>query len=240
MKFCNIEVNVFNEGDFLNWDKEWKHFCTLNAQIIRLANENKSLYSTVQKTFNSIDGTWPLWVFRILYPDVQLKKVSGSDYLPKIIDKCVKLEKRIFFLGGTEIPTKKLIESININKKDLADYFCGKIESYPFSEKSQKIIIQRIKEFRPEILIVSYGAPKQEFWISDNADWLKETGIQAAYGLGGSVDMTFKPMLKAPMIVSKFGLEIIWRILLQPLDKKRWKRLFYSMGFFKYIFSSRF
>jgi N-acetylglucosaminyldiphosphoundecaprenol N-acetyl-beta-D-mannosaminyltransferase len=181
-----------------------------------------------------------MWCYRLVHKGVKVDKISGSDYLPKIIERCLKRQKRIFFLGGAEIPTKNLVDNINFRFSGLAAYFCGEIEAYPFSEQSQKIIAEHIKEFKPEVLIVSYGAPKQEFWISDNSGWMKEVGIRAAYGLGGSVDMMFTPRLKAPTIVSRLGLEIIWRIIAQPLDKKRWKRLFYSVGFFKYIFSSKF
>ena len=239
-KFCNLIINVLQPDDFLRWDEEFKHYCTLNAQIIRLANEDERLLEIVNNSWNTIDGTWPLWCFRAVNIKTKVTKISGSDYLPKIIDRCLKLGNRIFFLGGTEIPTKNLVEDINSKMEGLADYYCGIIEDYPFSEKSQKIITQRIKDFEPNILIVSYGAPKQEFWISDNSGWIKEVGIRAAYGLGGSVDMMFTPRLKAPTIVSRLGLEIIWRIIAQPLDKKRWKRLFYSFGFFKYIFTSKF
>lgn len=240
-KFCNLPINILSERDFFDWKKnDFKHYCTLNAQIIRLSNEDKKMYNIVNGTYNSIDGTWPFWVFKVLNKTTAVKKISGSDYLPRIIERCLNLEKRIFFLGGTDVSNQKVVNDINFRKSGLAEFFSGPIESYPFSDLTQSIIIQRIENFRPEILIVSYGAPKQEFWISDNAVWLKEAGIRAAYGLGGSVDMMFTPRLKAPTIVSRLGLESIWRIIAQPLYKKRWKRLFYSVGFFKFIFSSNF
>ena len=97
MKFCNIPINVFNNDNFLNWDDGYKHYCTLNAQIIRLANENEKLFNIVQKTNNSIDGTWPYWAFRIFTLKKNINKVSGSDMLPFIIRKCIKENKRVFF-----------------------------------------------------------------------------------------------------------------------------------------------
>ena len=94
--------------------------------------------------------------------------------------------------------------------------------------------IKEMEKFRPDVVFIGLGAPKQEFFMRDNMERMKKCGIKYAVGSGGTVDFVSGKINRAPKWVSKLGLEGFYR-LFKEFNKARFKRLTYSFKFFKYI-----
>jgi N-acetylglucosaminyldiphosphoundecaprenol N-acetyl-beta-D-mannosaminyltransferase len=73
----------------------------------------------------------------------------------------------------------------------------------------------------PAIVLVGFGAPKQERWIARNADAVPSARI--VMGVGGSFDMWADELPRAPAALRKLGLEWVWRLVLEP---RRLPRMF--------------
>jgi N-acetylglucosaminyldiphosphoundecaprenol N-acetyl-beta-D-mannosaminyltransferase len=73
----------------------------------------------------------------------------------------------------------------------------------------------------PAIVLVGFGAPKQERWIARNADSVPSARI--VMGVGGSFDMWADELRRAPGPLRQLGLEWAWRLALEP---RRWPRMF--------------
>jgi N-acetylglucosaminyldiphosphoundecaprenol N-acetyl-beta-D-mannosaminyltransferase len=73
----------------------------------------------------------------------------------------------------------------------------------------------------PAVVLVGFGAPKQERWISRHADALPSARIMI--GIGGSFDMWADELRRAPVFLRRLGLEWAWRLALEP---RRWPRMF--------------
>lgn len=84
----------------------------------------------------------------------------------------------------------------------------------------QKDITDRIGKERPDFLFVGFGAPKQEYWISNNIDTLPLSGAMA---VGGSFDYLAGTAAMPPQIINILHLEWFWRLITQP---KRLIRVF--------------
>lgn len=69
-----------------------------------------------------------------------------------------------------------------------------------------------------DILFCNFGAPLQEDFINRQ----KNDSIRLAMGVGGSFDFITGKTRRAPYFWRFFGLEWLWRLILQP---KRWKRI---------------
>lgn len=69
-----------------------------------------------------------------------------------------------------------------------------------------------------DILFVAFGAPKQEFWISEN---LEKIPVKIAIGVGGAFDYISGRIPRAPFFVRKLGMEWLFRLILQPWRLKR-------------------
>jgi len=83
-----------------------------------------------------------------------------------------------------------------------------------------------IKQFDKEIidiLFVAFGAPKQEFWISEN---LPKIPVKIAIGVGGAFDYISGKIPRAPGFLRSLGLEWLFRLTVQPWRIKRQLSLF--------------
>ena len=72
-------------------------------------------------------------------------------------------------------------------------------------------ITKDIKKFNPDILLVGFGAPKQERWIARNA---RKTGAKVLMGVGGTFLRLFTPALLGPF-------EWLWRLVTGSNSIKR-------------------
>jgi N-acetylglucosaminyldiphosphoundecaprenol N-acetyl-beta-D-mannosaminyltransferase len=79
-------------------------------------------------------------------------------------------------------------------------------------------IAARIKAAQPDILLVAYGAPRQDIWIARHKEDLR---VPVSMGVGGAFDFVAGVQKRAPAWVIHINLEWLWRLLTQPW---RWKR----------------
>jgi N-acetylglucosaminyldiphosphoundecaprenol N-acetyl-beta-D-mannosaminyltransferase len=78
--------------------------------------------------------------------------------------------------------------------------------------------LYNIQNTKYEILFCNFGAPHQEKFLNS----LKSAKIRLAMGVGGSFDYVTGKLQRAPRAMRIFGLEWLWRLILQP---KRWRRI---------------
>lgn len=69
-----------------------------------------------------------------------------------------------------------------------------------------------------DILFVAFGAPKQEFWISEN---LQNLPVKIAIGVGGAFDYISGKVERAPGFIQNIGFEWLYRLLHEPWRIKR-------------------
>ena len=76
-----------------------------------------------------------------------------------------------------------------------------------------------IQAERPHVLLVAYGAPKQELWIDRVGDRLN--GVAVAIGVGGSFDYLTGRVPRAPLWMRRVGIEWLFRLARQPWRIRR-------------------
>jgi exopolysaccharide biosynthesis WecB/TagA/CpsF family protein len=95
----------------------------------------------------------------------------------------------------------------------------------PFAAKFEKAendkMMAAINAVKPDIVLVSLTAPKQDIWISENLEYL-DTKI--AIGIGGAFEVTAGLINRAPVWMQKAGLEWFYRFTQEP--KRMLKRYF--------------
>ncbi len=237
MEYCNLNINLTNKKELFEIDKKKpKCIVTLNAQIICVANTNKELYDFVNSNYATIDGEIPLKFARI-FKRKQFKKVeklSGSEIIYDFCEFAKEKKMKLFFLGGMEDSNKQAVINIKEKYGIEVDGFSPKYENYPFSKEFVNSCFKHMEKFRPDIVFVGFGCPKQEFFMRDNMDRMKKCGVKFAVGSGGTVDFVSGKIKRAPKFIVKIGFEGVYR-LFQEFNKARLKRLAGSFGFFKYI-----
>ena len=236
MEFCNLNINITNKKELFELDKKkTKCIVTLNAQIICLANTNKELFDFVNSNYATIDGQVPLKRARMKSRKFKkVEKLSGSEIVYDFIEYAKENNLKFFFLGGKEDSNRKAVENVREKYGIQVDGFSPKYEDYPFSKEFVDSCKEHIKKFKPDIIFVGFGAPKQEFFMRDNLDFLTKCGVKYAVGSGGTVDFVAGTIKRAPKTVSKLGLEGFYR-LFKEFNKFKFKRLTNSFKFFRYV-----
>lgn len=82
----------------------------------------------------------------------------------------------------------------------------------------------------PAIILVTLGFPEQEQWIHDHMAEL--AGCRLVAAVGGGIDFFTGKQQRAPLLFRRFGLEWLWRWLLQP---QRWRRILTATVVFPYL-----
>jgi N-acetylglucosaminyldiphosphoundecaprenol N-acetyl-beta-D-mannosaminyltransferase len=79
--------------------------------------------------------------------------------------------------------------------------------------------LARLAAEQPHVLLVAYGAPKQELWIDRMGDRLP--GVAVAIGVGGAFDYLTGRVPRAPMWMRRVGMEWLFRLGQQPWRIRR-------------------
>ena len=81
--------------------------------------------------------------------------------------------------------------------------------------------MEQLKEARPQIVFVGFGAPKQERWMDAHKDDLPWAVM---LGIGQTIDVLGGYTTASPMWMTKIGMEWFYRVLKSPI--KHGKRMF--------------
>ena len=141
------------------------------------------------------------------------ERVAGIDFGAKILARAERAGLRIFLLGGGENVAEKAAE--NLLKKHPRLCICGTTWGYfnKIGEENTRVI-SYIRACRPDVLFVCMGFPIQERWVVENLHHLTDVRVIAC--LGGSLDVWAGNIRRAPLWMSRAGLEWFWRMLCQP------------------------
>ena len=88
-------------------------------------------------------------------------------------------------------------------------------DGYSHFEESD---FNELKDQQPQLVLVAKGAPKQEAFMFELANYL-QTGV--AIGVGGSFDVWAGQIKRAPYIWRLLGIEWLYRALKEPVRFRR-------------------
>ena len=163
----------------------------------------------------------------------ELTPVKGRELFIELVKLANKKSWRVFLLGGKGEATQKTAEFFkNTLKKVTIAYASGPIldssaEAVSSQEKLvEEKIIDKINEFKPHLLFVAFGAPKQEKWLYKQLNKLE---IGGAITVGGAFDYISGKVQFPPIWMENLGLEWVWRLITQPW---RFRRIFTAFPVF--------
>lgn len=82
-----------------------------------------------------------------------------------------------------------------------------------FGPDEERAIIDRIRELKPDILLVAMGVPRQELWIARN---MTERHCIMPIAVGALLDFMSGSVRRAPLWVRRLRLEWLYRLLQEP------------------------
>lgn len=236
MKFCNIDFNIPDrETLFLRNENETKCIVTANAQLIHFGNTIERYFNFMNSNDVCFDGTIPLKVARMKNKNFKkFEKLSGSEIIYDFCNYAKDNDLRMFLLGGKEISNTESVKILRENYNINIDGYSPKYEEYPFSEEFIKDCFDKLEIFRPDILFIGFGSPKQEFFIQDSKQFFNKIGIKYVVGCGGTFEFVSGKIKRAPVLIQKIGLESIYRLIMEP-SRMRIKRILQSFKFLRFV-----
>ena len=169
------------------------------------------------------DGMPVVWLsrlFRKTGETVLPERVAGSDLLFELAKNSSISGIRLFLLGGAAGAADGTREVLEARYPGcvICGTYCPPRDVFDTQEEQARIR-KIVRAAHPDVLLVAFGAPKQEKWILRNKALL---GVPVLLGVGGSFEMASGKVTRAPKIVQQIGLEWAFRMLQDP--SRLWQR----------------
>jgi len=149
------------------------------------------------------------------------ENLNGTDFIPRLLGGS-PLPLRVFLFGARPEVVRDASRAV---EQRLGQEVVGALSGYGVDDTA---VCQRIRDARPDVVLVALGNPLQERWILDHAQQLPP----ALYvGVGALFDFLAERATRAPVWVRKLHLEWMFRLLQEP--KRLWKR--YTVDAFKFF-----
>jgi N-acetylglucosaminyldiphosphoundecaprenol N-acetyl-beta-D-mannosaminyltransferase len=140
------------------------------------------------------------------------ERITYADWLWDISSFCESEGFSFFFLGAEEGIAKTAAD--RLRKKFPRLKIVGTKNGYFDKTGAENDeVIKEINNVSPDILIVGFGMPTQELWLKEN--WHRINAHVALTG-GACFDFISEIMRRAPRWMSDYGMEWLFRLLLEP------------------------
>jgi N-acetylglucosaminyldiphosphoundecaprenol N-acetyl-beta-D-mannosaminyltransferase len=187
---------------------------TVNPEFIMRARRDPEFARVLESADLCLaDGTGVVWAARRQGCSMSAP-VTGTDLIPPLAALCAKQGFRLFLLGAEPGVAAELAARLRTEHPGLAvAAHAGSPD--PSADEETVTLIQA---HRAQVLLVAFGAPKQELWIDRLKDRL---GVAVGIGVGGAFDYLTGRVPRAPMWMRSAGLEWLYRLLHQPWRVRR-------------------
>jgi N-acetylglucosaminyldiphosphoundecaprenol N-acetyl-beta-D-mannosaminyltransferase len=140
--------------------------------------------------------------------------VAGVDLIPLLAAMCARRGFRLFLLGAAPGVAADYAARLRAEHPGLAVAAHSGSPDPSSDEESLKLI----RAHRTQVLLVAYGAPRQELWIDRMRD---RAAVAVGMGVGGSFDYLTGRVPRAPLWMRRAGLEWMHRLAIQPWRIRR-------------------
>lgn len=220
---CNTSIDNLLKNIFKDFNNNISNFIVnINPEIITKNYKNKNLRIIFNKQKYQIpDGIGIILASKIKRKKIQ-ERITGIDLMQLICKESVNHDSKIFLYGSKNKISEKAKEELEILYPNIN--IVGNCNGY----EDNATVIEKINKSNANILFVGLGSPKQEEFIINNKDNLKN--IKIFMPVGGSFDVISKTLKRAPNWIIKINLEWLYRLFQEP------KRFFRQLGLIKFIF----
>jgi N-acetylglucosaminyldiphosphoundecaprenol N-acetyl-beta-D-mannosaminyltransferase len=236
INFVGTEVQTLTYPEFFTHVDQWvsnknkrsHHIAIINAYCATEAMQNKKVAKIYSKAdLIGPDGMpfvyWLRWVLK-----KPCDQFDASSILTNLAQKSEQTGYNFFLYGGHEDVVKKMKERLELlfPHIKIAGYY-----SPPFRELTKEednAICEEINSLKPDIVCVGLGTPKQDYWIDEHIYKIKGAVFIPC---GAIFDFFGGRIKRAPRIISRFGVEWLYRLFSKDI-----KRLWYRYTIINVIF----
>lgn len=161
---------------------------------------------------------------------ITIQRIPGADLVNQLLVLATHQNWRVAVIGGRwDSQTQVFDQELQVGSATCSVKVIPGYQHYPDSgpvELTEEVAVMReINQFKPTIVLVALGAPKQERWLQDHRGALSAAQVKVALAVGGSLDYLTGKVQRAPSLLRTLGLEWLWRLILEPWRWRRQSRL---------------
>lgn len=182
----------------------------INASKMYLMNKDEKVRDIINNCeLINADGMSIVWGANFLGKNIP-ERVAGFDLFVELVRLSALKGYKPYFFGATQEVVEKVVSKYEKEYPDLE--IAGYRNGY-FTEEESVEIAHEINESNADILFVAFSSPMKELWIEE---YLEQTNVPFAMGVGGSFDVIAGKTQRAPMWMQKAGLEWFYRFIQEP------------------------
>lgn len=198
---------------------------TPNPEILVASQIDEGLREAVSSSDISVpDGVGIVWALKLL-KGVALQRVRGRELFIRLLEIANERSLKVFLLGSTKSVIEASIKTVHKKFPEVdisGDKYVVLGQNAEFVSKEDSLkhkeIVSDINKFKPDMLFVAFGAPKQEKWIAKH---LSELDVNVAMTIGGTLDYFSGKASLPPKLLADLGLEWAWRLIKEPWRARR-------------------
>jgi len=175
-----------------------------HSEALRAAYDGASL--------SLVDGQPLIWLSKLMgepFPE----KISGSDFVPRLIALAAERGWRLFFLGAAEGVAAKAADVLREEHPGLDIMVHSPSFGFEQDPDESAKILGLIRAASPNLLVLALGCPKQELLMHR---WKPQLGSTVAIGAGATLDFIAGNVTRSPAWMSRAGLEWLYRLAREP------------------------
>jgi len=177
--------------------------------------EFASAYS--RASLSLADGMPIVWASRLLGQPLP-ERVAGSDLILPLLERAGQKGWRVYFLGAGPGVAEK---AAAIAKERWGTNVVGTDAPMVNLADTAQLdrIAEQLQQARPDLVLMAFGAPKQELLIDRIAERVKPAVL---LGIGAGLDFIAGTISRAPELMRRAGLEWLYRLSQEP--GRLWRR----------------
>jgi len=188
-------------------------FITANLHYARLTRQDPRLEEVNRRAaFILADGAPLVWYSRLAGRPLP-ERVAGADLVYQLCGRAAARGHRVFLLGGAPGVAREAAAGFLRRWPELRIVGAHSPPRGPWTSEENEDLLARIRNVRPDLLLVALGQPKGELWLDANGQAL---GVPACVQIGASLDFVAGRVRRAPRWLQRLGLEWAWRIMQEP------------------------
>lgn len=160
------------------------------------------------------DGAPVVWASRLVGKPLP-ERVAGSDLVPALLGAAAGGGSiTVFLLGAAPGVAERAAERIH------GAYPAVRVvgtysppRGFERDAKENERILARVQQADPDVLVVGFGAPKQELWVHAHREHLH---ARVALCVGATIDFLAGERSRAPTWMRRLGLEWMYRVAQEP------------------------
>ncbi|MEH2194608.1 MAG: WecB/TagA/CpsF family glycosyltransferase [Nostoc sp.] len=185
-----------------------------------------------QAEYIHIDGMPLLLIGKLLgFPMKREQRVTYADWIWPLMAEAANKGWRVFYLGSKPGIAE---EGASILREKFPGLEIGCAHGYIDMDKDSQenlATLAAINAYKPHVLMVGMGMPRQEHWISENLEYIHANSILTS---GACMDYVAGVIPTPPRWMGRVGLEWLYRLVSEP--KRLWRRYLLEPWFVATLF----